>query len=102
MGRAALKLLSRGVNRRDIVTLTQDVLDLTEGPVDALGLASVQPADEGVAPIGVSLRDQVAQLERRLVQQALQASQGRWADAARRLGIDASNLHKLAKRLGVK
>uniref|UniRef100_UPI0025C45B99 sigma 54-interacting transcriptional regulator n=1 Tax=Aquabacterium sp. TaxID=1872578 RepID=UPI0025C45B99 len=102
MGRAALKLLSRGVNRRDIVTLTQDVLDLTEGPVDALGPVSVQPAGEGAAPIGVSLRDQVVQLERRLVQQALQASQGRWADAARRLGIDASNLHKLAKRLGVK
>jgi len=84
------------------VTLTEDVLDLTEGPVDARGPASVAPADEGAAPIGVSLRDQVAQLERRLVQQALQASQGRWAEAARRLGIDASNLHKLAKRLGVK
>jgi anaerobic nitric oxide reductase transcription regulator len=36
------------------------------------------------------------------VEAALQACQGNWAQAARRLGIDSSNLHKLAHRLGMK
>ncbi|WP_290763791.1 nitric oxide reductase transcriptional regulator NorR [Aquabacterium sp.] len=127
MGRAALKLLSRGVNRRDIVTLTEDLLDLDEtpgarlsarlvgrlgqaGPVSA-GDAAPSWADaaaghamgEGAAGPGMAgLREQVAQFERALVRQALQAAGGNWAEAARWLGIDASNLHKLARRLGVK
>jgi len=114
MGRAALKLLSRGVNRRDIVTLTEDLLDLVETPGVNLGLVGLALADEAGASTGhamgeaaagpgmAGLRAQVAQFERGLVRQALQAAGGNWAEAARWLGIDASNLHKLAKRLGVK
>lgn len=120
MGRAALKLLSRGVNRRDIVTLTQDLLDLVavsddgHGPFGAMATgdaaraghaevaAAGQPAGEGGASGVLDLRAQVAQFERGLVRQALQVTRGNWAEAARRLGVDASNLHKLAKRLGVK
>ncbi|MCH8180610.1 MAG: nitric oxide reductase transcriptional regulator NorR [Proteobacteria bacterium] len=110
MGRAALKLLSRGVNRRDIVTLTEDVLDLAETPGASLGLAGLASAGDAVpssagasaGPAMAGLRAQVEQFERGLVRQALQAAGGNWAEAARWLGIDASNLHKLAKRLGVK
>ena len=40
--------------------------------------------------------------QRQLVQQALEKSQGNWAAAARRLGLDTSNLHKLSRRLGLK
>ncbi len=123
MGRAALKLLSRGVNRRDIVTLTEDLLDLDETPGAGLvGLAGAvgagdageepssatslsSPSSQAGAPAGPGmpgLRAQVEQFERGLVRQALDAAGGNWAEAARWLGIDASNLHKLAKRLGVK
>lgn len=124
MGRAALKLLSRGVNRRDIVTLTEDLLDLVETPGVNLGLVGLALADEagaqgaalssagastgqamgeGAAGPGMAgLRAQVEQFERGLVRQTLRAAGGNWAEAARWLGIDASNLHKLAKRLGVK
>ena len=119
MGRGALKLLSRGVNRRDIVTLTEDLLDLVETPGVSLGQASPVSADDaGLSRVGASagramgegeagpgmagLRAQVERFERSLVRQALQAAGGNWAEAARWLGIDASNLHKLAKRLGVK
>jgi anaerobic nitric oxide reductase transcription regulator len=38
----------------------------------------------------------------RCIEQALEAQSGNWAQAARQLGMDASNLHKLARRLGVK
>lgn len=117
VGRAALKLLSRGVNRRDIVTLTVDLLDLVEAAGEVVGevvgerpgvlsSATVSPQASEASHVpqapGLGLRMQVEQLERRLVHEALQVSGGRWAEAARRLGIDASNLHKLAKRLGVK
>ncbi len=122
MGRAALKLLSRGVNRRDIVTLTEDLLDLVETPRAGPGLGGFGLTDgavrpdasssttssagrsfaQGVGPGMAGLRAQVAQFERALVSQALHAAGGNWAEAARWLGIDASNLHKLAKRLGVK
>ncbi|MCE9682286.1 hypothetical protein [Halomonas alkalisoli] len=33
---------------------------------------------------------------------ALSHSDHNWATAARRLGVDPSNLHKLARRLGIK
>jgi len=110
MGRAALKLLSRGVNRRDIVTLTEDLLDLDEPSEHALrpadmpapGSAGDSPAPLAMGPGMPGLRTQVERFERGLLEQALQGTQGNWAEAARWLGIDASNLHKLAKRLGVK
>lgn len=131
MGRAALKLLSRGVNRRDIVTLTEDLLDLDDAPSNppsnsssgtssgtssasrvgaAAGAADAARTDDAVSspstgavgPGMAGLREQVSRFEQGLVRQALQLAGGNWAEAARWLGIDASNLHKLARRLGVK
>src|SRR5690606_25863853 len=57
MGRAALKLLSRGVNRRDIVTLTEDLLDLVETPGAGLvGLdGGVGAGEVGGAPSSSTL-----------------------------------------------
>jgi len=49
-----------------------------------------------------NLRESTEAFQRELIRQTLEQCQGRWADAARRLGLDASNLHKLAKRLGIK
>ncbi len=51
---------------------------------------------------GITLRDAVEQTQRACIAQALQDQCGNWAQAARQLGIDASNLHKLARRLGCK
>lgn len=102
MGRASLKLLSRGVGRSDIATITVNLLDL-----EAVG--SVSPASGPGAAVGerapgaaLSLREQVDQLQRQAIRQALQGADGQWAHAARLLGIDGSNLHKLARRLGLK
>ncbi|MFZ7318208.1 nitric oxide reductase transcriptional regulator NorR [Comamonas jiangduensis] len=50
---------------------------------------------------GVSLRSAVAQYERHLVEQALQAHGYRWAAAARALHMDRANLQRLTKRLGL-
>jgi anaerobic nitric oxide reductase transcription regulator len=44
----------------------------------------------------------VDEAQRAAIRQALQACHGQWAQAARALELDPSNLHKLAKRLGMK
>ena len=48
------------------------------------------------------LRATVEEYQRDLVSAAVKTSGGNWAAAARSLGINRSNLHKLAKRLGIK
>jgi anaerobic nitric oxide reductase transcription regulator len=40
--------------------------------------------------------------QRLAIRQALAAADQNWARAAKALGLDASNLHKLARRLGMK
>lgn len=100
ISRAAIKALGRGAHRDDIVTLEPDPLDLPVAQSgDALGDAGMP-----LVPAQTSrpLREQVEQVQRHAIRQALAASDGSWARAARTLGVDASNLHKLAHRLGLK
>ena len=48
------------------------------------------------------MRDVVDASQREAIRQALAQHQNNWAAAARQLGLDASNLHKLARRVGLK
>lgn len=99
ISRAALKALSQGQSRHEIVTIDAATLDLL--PVPGLGgdlpTAAVSPP---VASMPLKLA--VAQLQRQLIEHALAEHQQNWAQAARALALDASNLHKLASRLGLK
>ena len=54
----------------------------------------------GAAPL--ALREAVEATQRDLITAALARHHGAWAAAARDLKVDASNLHKLAHRLGLK
>jgi anaerobic nitric oxide reductase transcription regulator len=49
-----------------------------------------------------SLRDATDTFQRQYIQNIVDDSQGSWADAARALRVDSGNLHRLAKRLGLK
>ncbi|WP_146042558.1 helix-turn-helix domain-containing protein, partial [Vibrio vulnificus] len=40
--------------------------------------------------------------QKQLILQALESNQGNWAATARQLELDSGNLHRLAKRLGIK
>ncbi|MCW5622438.1 MAG: sigma 54-interacting transcriptional regulator [Burkholderiales bacterium] len=103
ISRAALKALSRGARRTDIVTLEPVLLDL-----DAMDLAAARIADRSTAgadadmPRIAPLRDMMQAAQRQAIRDALAASSGNWSQAARQLKVDASNLHKLAQRLGMK
>ncbi|HQY09338.1 MAG: nitric oxide reductase transcriptional regulator NorR [Burkholderiales bacterium] len=114
IGRAALRAAGAQDARVSIVTIDLDLLGLepqigpspAPRPPDTAGADSALPSlplQAGPAwPEGATLKDITDATQRRCVEAALQACQGNWAQAARRLGIDSSNLHKLAHRLGMK
>ncbi|SDM10743.1 anaerobic nitric oxide reductase transcription regulator [Oryzisolibacter propanilivorax] len=105
VSRAALKALSRGVDAAAIVTLEAALLDLDAllAPAAPAAPAEAPGAQGAAAPPGpTTLRDAVDDCQRQVVMAALARAGGNWAGAARALDVDASNLHKLARRLGLK
>ncbi|RZS30843.1 nitric oxide reductase transcriptional regulator NorR [Corticibacter populi] len=111
ISRAALKALSRGARRTDIVSLQAEWMDLEPGLAAPQGGHHAAPDHHGAGPSPapspltapiVPLRQGVAACQRQAITAALAASGGNWAEAARSLQLDASNLHKLARRLGLK
>ena len=103
LSRAALRAVSRGALRTDIVTLEPSHLDLDI----ALSARSVTTAP-GTHPIisktppPLALKAAVDSFQRQLIRDTLDAYNENWAEAARQLELDPSNLHKLARRLGLK
>ncbi|PWW46904.1 anaerobic nitric oxide reductase transcription regulator [Melaminivora alkalimesophila] len=109
ISRAALKALSRGAQANAIVTLEPSLLDLDAlaappgtGPAPAPASAPQAAAPAPLPAEPLTLRDAVDACQRRAIAGALERHGGNWARAARTLDVDASNLHKLARRLGLK
>jgi anaerobic nitric oxide reductase transcription regulator len=109
ISRAVLKAVSRGATRTEIISLGAELLDLDEGvgsqemvrPMTGMGPASAGIGHAELQTV-MPMREVVESSQRHAIQQALTASDGNWASAARMLNVDASNLHKLAYRLGLK
>lgn len=100
-----------------VLTLTPADLGLADLGLADLGLANLGPAGEGVPPADpkadakptsrmatpdVPLREAVEDLQRRMIRDHLARKEGNWAKAARSLGLDRSNLFRLAGRLGLR
>lgn len=98
ISRAAIKALSHSASRNDIVTIASELLDIEASSA----LMGEHELIHKQVVAGVSLKQAVNQLQRQMIEQALVNSAGSWSQAARQLEIDASNLHKLAQRLGMK
>ena len=64
--------------------------------------ASENDANTKMSRIVKPLKSAIDDLQRNLIQAALMNSNGNWTAAAKELGINRSNLHKLAKRLKIK
>ena len=88
---------------------------LTRGALRASAGRSGSPAEIGVAHLDLEhassavgtaetqgLRDAVDAFTRRLVIRTVAECRGNWAEAARRLGLQRGNLHRLATRLGLR
>ncbi len=114
ISRAALKLLSRGASRDQILTIPEDLLDI-DVPQDAMARTSSNAGDGTIGSSGGEashdtdvpaaagpLRTAMERYERLLIQRALEATGENWSRAARLLELDPSNLHKRARKLGLK
>ncbi|UFU12405.1 nitric oxide reductase transcriptional regulator NorR (plasmid) [Ideonella dechloratans] len=106
IGRAALRAGVQAQDRDRIASVGAALLGI-EAPAAAgtAGLPAATPS-EGlpVDPARPALppRQAARQAQAQSIRAALDAAQGNWAQAARALGVDPSNLHKLARRLGLK
>ena len=75
----------------------EDLGDVPAAPSVASEAPSAAPRQQAR-----NLRDAVRDFQRELVRETLAAHDGNWAAAARALGLHRSNLHHLAKRLGLR
>lgn len=100
IGRAAIKALARHGERPRILSLDVQDLDLPMAETPPLVDEVLTPGEP--MPTGVELRTAVDGFQRRLIEQCLARHQGKWADAARELGVDRANLSRLARRLGIR
>jgi anaerobic nitric oxide reductase transcription regulator len=84
------------------MTLEPQVLDLdvSAGASSARAMLE-EPAESLEAPLQ-PLSETVDACQRQAILQALDRCGQNWAGAARLLEVDPSNLHKLARRLGLK
>ncbi|MGZ8219892.1 nitric oxide reductase transcriptional regulator NorR [Methylomagnum sp.] len=92
MLRAALRA---SANRGDSVVVEPADLDI---PVASEAAPERIDASLDAASLAAATDD----FQRRLVQATFAKANGNWAEAARLLGVDRGNLHRLAKRLGLK
>lgn len=121
ISRSAIKLLSRGATREQILTIVPELLDLEITQANNNGYESLYSAKplydpgqiNGFAPLSpngpaklnqktLPLRIVVENSQRDAIARALESTQDNWTQAAVLLELDASNLHKLAKKLGLK
>ena len=100
ISRAVLKSSSI-VSRGDPVVLEITHLDSDLIRKD-LPIVPSSPKKEMVFSKNFSLNDELKNYKVKLITLALNKNHGNWAAAARDLGMHRSNLHNLAKRLGIK
>ncbi len=92
--RAALR--SAGGRRRETVVIDASTLELPTA-TPRVATAPAAPADDSL-----TLEESIETLKRRRIAEAVDRCDGNWAEAARKLGLDRGNLHRLAKRLGMR
>ncbi len=97
VGRAVLRAAA-GRGRNEGVDVLPAHLDLGAAmpPVAAPSVPVAPAVDAG------PLRHQVDEFQRRLIEAAVARHDGNWSAAARDLGLHRSNLHHLARRLGLR
>lgn len=101
LSRAILKAASGRAQQEQI---TIQPKDLGIDPSDTGKVIAAPSAPDSVSQLwdpSKSLREQTVDFQKRLIQSALDRNNGNWAASARDLGMHRSNLHNLAKRLGL-
>src|SRR5690606_33125916 len=99
ISRAAIKALGRNGSRQAMLPLGAALLDIPIGSGAMPALSAQTDLDPAVYRL---LSLSVLARLREQIRRALAACDDNWSAAARLLELDASNLHKLARRLGLK
>ena len=102
IGRAALRAAGNGTDRYRIVTIEPDLLGLHSDTLAVVAHVANPDASNFTRFAGHTPREAARAAKTQAIESALTVAKGNWAQAARSLGMDASNLHKLARRLGLK
>jgi anaerobic nitric oxide reductase transcription regulator len=100
VSRAILRALGRTEPGAAVLVRAEDLGELAQDAAPEAG----RPADRSARALrpGIGLREAVLDFQRASIREALAVSDGNWAAAARALGLHRSNLHHLARRLGVR
>ncbi|MBT4519009.1 MAG: nitric oxide reductase transcriptional regulator NorR [Halieaceae bacterium] len=94
---ARAAIVARAESGTDTAMIDAHHFDISSSPADR--------ADSAASSYHVhceSLRDATDAFQRLYIENTVKDSLGNWADAARALKVDSGNLHRLAKRLGLK
>ncbi|WP_168013738.1 nitric oxide reductase transcriptional regulator NorR [Halomonas salinarum] len=112
LARAALRALGEqraihsAARHQTILRLSPHHLALPNQPTEAMpvsGETASAPSEAMTSDaLNLPLREATDNFQRRLIQAHLAANADNWAATARELGIDAGNLHRVARRLGLK
>jgi anaerobic nitric oxide reductase transcription regulator len=93
-------LRSKGPREKGVLRITEADLALPDQSPAGSPAVPARPAADP-AP-SRSLAEATRAFQRSTVRSAVAAENGNWAKAAKRLGMDAGNLHRLARRLEIK
>jgi anaerobic nitric oxide reductase transcription regulator len=96
--------VSFGRSTREAIAIGADDIDGMRSGSSPPAAVSVpaEPAGSSTVRADVPLADRIAAFERDAIVAAVERRDGNWAAAARDLGLDRSNLHHRARRLGLK
>ena len=101
ISRAAIKLLSHGIDKNDIASIEPEMLDL-DVQLPSVADSSAQSSDANLPTQSLSMKEAVNYTQRKMIEAALARNDDSWSKAAKELKLDSSNLHKMAARLGMK
>lgn len=108
IGRGAIRARAARPPDGGVLTLTPADLGLEEvgegiaAPMAAMPLPRLPDSPAEMPVEDLPLRDAMEELQRRMIHDRLNRHGGNWAKAAGSLGLDRSNLFRLAKRLGLR
>ncbi|HEX7081543.1 MAG TPA: nitric oxide reductase transcriptional regulator NorR [Gammaproteobacteria bacterium] len=101
LSRAIIRALAEGQPRDQLLELTPRHLGAADGDARAAVSNGASVPEIELPEIDVTLRDAVDDFRRDLILQRIRAHGGNRAAAARSLGLDRANFHRLLKKLGI-
>ena len=91
--RGALRASAEQSRTAESVIIEEYYLDISTS------LKAVSDSNQGTS---INLNEETQRFQTKMIKRAVAQADGNWSQAATLLGIDRSNLHRLAKRLGIK